>query len=254
MPTNSPGGEDGFAALERALYWRSEGPLPWKSFAAGVGLHVMFVTVYLSGGPAGAAQAVDSPPVARAVPLFNGARMEYQLTRRVQAPVLWPNLQEPAAPRARPDFADVNVDLSTIRLSFDPDLRNELPQVVQDQRGMFALLDKEDRTITHYLLRPPAFQAQEKMADVSGDLRILMDPPQKWPVFRNVARQSGIDLGNYQACAIFGPGFRRCLKDAIAARASTEGEGLRRVASARIAIAAAQPCGIEVREVSFARP
>jgi hypothetical protein len=79
-----------------------------------------------------------------------------------------------------------------------------------------------------------------------------MDPPEKWAVLRNVSQAYGIDLNQYQACAVFDLSFRACLKNAILAKAFSTPAHSGSVRSARLAIAAGRPCGIEVLEVSFA--
>jgi hypothetical protein len=147
---------------------------------------------------------------------------------------------------------EVKVDIGAVRLTFADDSRHQLPRVVQDQQGMLALLDRKDNTIARYLVQPPDWEAEERIEDVSRNLRILMDPPGDWAVFQNLARNQGIDLSQYQASALFDDAFRHCLKKAILAKASSEPGGSGRVSSARLGIAASQPCGIEVLEVSFA--
>jgi len=255
MPVdNCQHGEDDLQTLGRAVRWRSVWVWPWRGLAASALLHTLFLLLFISAGYSLYVPAEDADTSARAtvIPLFAPRKGDFlPSAHRTTTPVLSPLSETRALPTPLPDVADVNVDLNSIRLSFAPDLRNELPQVVQDQHGMLALLDKEDRTVAHYLVRPPGWEMEERIQDVSRTLRILMDPPEKWAVFRNVARHYGIDLSRYQACALFDLGFRHCLKNAILAKASAASAHSGRVRSARLAIVADRPCGIAVLEVSF---
>jgi len=252
--SNCQPGKDDSQALVRALSWQVPGFRPWRGLAGSALLHALlalpFIGAAISFIPA---RASGPPPKTIAMPLFTPGKGDSPPQRRriAMPPVLSLRATAPLA-ASMPELPDMKIDLNSIRLSFAPDLRNELPQVVQDQHGMLALLDKEDRTVAHCLVRPPAWEMEEKIQDVSRSLRILMDPPEKWVVFRNVAKKYGIDLSRYQACALFDLGFRHCLKNAILAKASAAPAHSGRVRSARLAIAADRPCGIEVLEVSFA--
>jgi len=252
---NCQRGEEDSQAQGRALRWQLPGFWPWRGLAGSALLHALLLLPFIWAAFSLHIPAQEGDPLPKTIvmPLFAPWK-GYPPPPRHRIAVL-PVMSLPStAPLSAPlpDLPDVKIDLNSIRLSFAPDLRNELPQVVQDQHGMLALLDKEDRTVAHYLVRPPDWETEEKIQDVSRTLRILMDPPEKWAVFRNVARQYGIDLSRYQACALFDLGFRHCLKNAILARASAAPAHSGRVRSARLAIAADRPCGIEVLEVSFA--
>ncbi len=252
MPvSNCQPGEDDSQALGRALRWQAPGFWPWRCLAGSVLFHALLLLPFTSVALSLRAPAPESDSLRRStvMPLFAprsaGSPSPSRIT--VLRPPSGVSLSLPP-----PDFPDVKVDLNAILLSFAPDIRNELPQVVQDQHGMLALLDKEDKTVARYLVRPPAWETEEKIQDVSRSLRILMDPPEKWAVLRNVSQAYGIDLNQYQACAVFDLSFRACLKNAILAKAFSAPAHSGSVKSARLAIAAGQPCGIEVLEVSFA--
>jgi hypothetical protein len=147
--------------------------------------------------------------------------------------------------------SELAVDLTSIR--FADDVAGQLPEVVRRNGGALALLDKEDRTIARYILQPPSWEAQGVIRDVSRKLRLCMDPPQKWEVFRTVAERYGIDLDRYRACAMFDAAYGRCLQDAIRSRAlSGASHSAGRVSSATLAFSIDRPCGIEVLEVSIA--
>src|SRR6185295_2033965 len=95
---------------------------------------------------------------------FAGWRSGYEIEQRaaheVVTPLFAPALFRPAPPvSSRPILTEeppqvlaeapsgavstVAVDLSAIRLSFPPDIRNQLPAVVAAQGGVLALLDKD---------------------------------------------------------------------------------------------------------------
>jgi hypothetical protein len=154
---------------------------------------------------------------------------------------------------ARGAFPEAHLDLSAIQVSFADDAVGQLPAVLRNQHGMLALLDRDDTTVTQYVFRPPAWEMRDAIMDVSANLRIRMDPPEKWALWREIQARYGIVLERYQAFAVFNIGYRVCLIDAIRERALSR--GLRpggRVSAVRLAFTADRPCGIEVLEVSFA--
>jgi len=242
-----------FEALNRALHWESAGRRPWRSYASSSAFHVLalLLSVVLTSGADVAGSNV--PPLRTSIPFGPGAVHSLPPARTI-VPVIAspsPQLQETSADPVH-EQPEVKLDLGAVRLTFVNDSRHQLPQVVEEQQGMLALLDLKDNTIARYLVQPPAWEAAERIEDVSRSLRIFMDPPEEWAVFRNVASNQGIDLRQYRACALFDEGFRRCLKNAILAKASSVRGASGRVSSVLLAIAASQPCGIEVLEVSFA--
>jgi hypothetical protein len=243
--------EEDILALERALSWRAAPPLPWNSLAGSLAIHLMAVILLLStfAGPLGesavsrSAQTVPQSFVPLAFPTPPPPeRALLQTAGRLDPP-----------PAELPDAAsssNVTVNLNAIQLSIAPDVRNQLPGVVEAQHGMLALLDKDDLGVARYLMQPPGWRPRAGMTDISRRLRFKMDPPRKWPVFREVAERYGIDVDRFVGCAVFDAAFGRCLKAAIRNRLSPGAAGP--VSSVRLAFAADHACGIEVLEVSLA--
>jgi hypothetical protein len=154
------------------------------------------------------------------------------------------------APRA-PDLPEVKVDLSALRVEFSDDPEGQLPAVLVQQHGMLAWVDRDDSTIARYLFDTPSWDPQEAPADISSRLRIIMDPPQRWAVLREIASRYAIPMDRYRVCAVFDIAFRRCLLDAI--RRQAEAQKLNgRIAEVRLAFSMNQPCGVEVQEVAVA--
>jgi len=238
--------------LERALYGEPAETRSRKGPAASLILHGLAI-FYLLPGAAGTREIQAAKPEPQAIPIFVPAPVAGEPPRpRNEAPALRaglpPVIQAPV--EATPDVA---VDLSTIQLSFADDVPNQLPDVVQAQHGRLALLDKEDQNIARYIFQPPDWQVREAITDVSGQLRLLMDPPQKWSIFRTLAERYGIALDRYQASAIFDVRYRECIQAAIRRRALAGSAPLHaRVSAARLAFAARSACGVEVLEVSVA--
>lgn len=245
--------EADFQALARALQWEAVSPKPWRALSGSSGLHMFLIVIYFSRVPYFSGEGMHSALAATAMPVFVPAKTELSVPPRTDRNPALSSYGAAAVPAPSIISPDVAVDFSALRISFAPDLRNELPQVVRNWHGSFALLDKQDRMIAHYLIRPPGWDVVDDISDVSRSFQILMDPPEKWTVLRAVASRTGIDLHRYQAAALFDSTFRRCLKEAILTKASTLSHASGEVATARLAIAPAGPCGIEVLEVSLAR-
>jgi hypothetical protein len=143
----------------------------------------------------------------------------------------------------------LDVTPSAPELWFADDVDDQLPEVVQRNRGALALLDEGDLTMARYILQPPSWEVKEGFWDVSRKFRVTMKPPRKWLVFRAAAEKYGIDLDHYEACAMFDDAYRHCLYAAIRTRALSNHLGSARRVSALLAFAADRPCGIEVRRV-----
>ena len=236
------------AVLERALRLEISGHWPWNSAAWSLVLHAVFgfciyVAVYW-----GVSQS--EPPAARQVlaQIFVPAPSDAPPPERSPS-VLSGDLDSVPLGTPAAAVSPVAVDLSAIGLSFPADVRNQLPAVVRAEGGVLALLDKDNQTIARYIFRPPDWRAEETTTDVTGTLRILMDPPQKWPVFREIAARNGLDLDAFRACAIFDMSYRRCLQGAIRGRVPATFSG--HVKAARLAFRADRPCGVEVLDVSL---
>jgi hypothetical protein len=255
MPTlNSQSEEDGFDALDRALKWESGGRRPWRSYGASSALHALALVLSSVFIRLVALSVPDSQRTILTTIDFEPGEV-YAVPQRPTARAILTSLQRGSSETADAtvhEQPEVRVDLGTVRITFAADSRHQLPQVVEDQQGMLALLDRKDTTIAHYLVQPPDWAAHEGVEDISRNLRVFMDPPEEWAVFRKLAIDQGINLSLYQASALFDDTFRHCLKNAIISKASSQPGRSGNVLSARLAVVASQPCGIEVLEVSFA--
>ncbi len=240
-----PQPDDGRHDMGKVLHWEAERPLSWNCRCGSLLLHSL---IFLLWSPV--RHTAAAPPLPPRVAYFQPAPGEAPVRKVMPLVAVPDNLAAP--PPHGSGGKEVRVDLGTIQLSFADDTRSEFPQVVQAQHGLLALLDREDRSLARYLLEAPDWQAREVVLDVSRYFAVLMSPPEKWRVFRDSARQNGIDLNRYQTAALFEAPFQICLKRAILARANADPKRSGAVTSARLAIAAAQPCGIEVLDVSFA--
>jgi hypothetical protein len=237
------------AVLERALRLEIAGYWPWNSAVWSLVLHAVFVFCFYLAVYWGVSQS--EPPAARHVlaQIFVPAPGDAPPPERPPS-VLPGNLDSVPLGTPAAAVSPVAVDLSAIRLSFPADVGNHLPAVVAAQGGVLALLDKDNQTIARYVFRPPDWRAEETTTDVTGTLRILMDPPHKWPVFREISARYGLDLEAFRACAIFDMSYRRCLQGAIRGRVPATFSG--HVSAARLAFRADRPCGVEVLDVSLA--
>jgi hypothetical protein len=230
---------------ERAFEWEASRPVSWRCCGASLLLHLLALLPWLPAGqPAGPPKELRAQAIFRPAP---GEAPAPRVARLVPVPANPVPLPEPGVAAER-----VHVDTATIQLSFAPDARGEAPQMVQSQHGVLALLDRDDASLTRYLLEPPDWRPRESVRDVSLYFEIRMSPPEKWQVFRDAARRDGIDLDRYRACALFEPSFQRCIKQAILEWAANNPNRSGNVTSAKLAIAAGRPCGVEVIEVSFA--
>jgi hypothetical protein len=242
----SPDRDPYILVLAQALNWRAAPPLPWKSLTGSLTLHLIAVTLCLSafaGAPP--TPTTRQASAQRFVPLVYPAPPAKQAVLTVGGRLASP-------PIALPDTAasKVTVNLNSIRLSIGLDVGNQLPGVVAAQHGMLALLDKDDLDIARYVIEPPEWKPRATTIDISRSLRFRMDPPGKWPVFREAAARYAIDLNQFIGCAVFDAAFGRCLKAAIGSRIRPDAPGP--VSSARLAFAAGQACGIEVLDVQYA--
>ena len=236
------------ARLERALHWQAEARRPWRSIWVSIVLHAFLVLPSFLAAILGAEPPAPPERKETVTQIFVPAPGAPPQPEKVPAANA-PDLRK--VPPEGPAVPDVSVNLRSLQLHFAPDVRNQLPAVIRSQHGMLALLDAEDSGIAHYLIEPPDWVAREDIVDVSGKLRILMDPPESWPIFRQIAQRYGIELRRYRASAVFDIAYRRCLQDAIHSRAVSDAKS-GRVSGARLAFVADRPCGVEVLEVSLA--
>jgi len=232
--------------IERALQVEIDAYRPWRSIAGSLLLHA-------TGGLLLCLAAFQRAS-------HTGSIAPAQTLVRIFVPSPSAAVNPPASPYFPPEIAalavtetpaaapPVAVDLNAIRLSFRADLRNQLPGVIEAQGGVLALLDKDNQAIARYVFRAPGWLPEETATDVAGQLRLLMDPPGKWPVFRKIAARDGINLDEFAACAIFDIAYRHCLQSAI--RDWVPAGSVGHVTAARLAFRTDRPCGIEVLDVS----
>jgi len=248
---NYPAADEALLRLERALQWRANERMPRATLLGSAlghaGVAAVFWAVMPTPGGAGAVW-----PDRAVVPLLAPAPSR---VARPATPLLSLAAVGPEAPPEpeRGVLPQPEVNLSATKVSFADDVGGQLPAVLRDQHGMLALLDRDEQTVTEYLFRPPAWEMRGDVVDVSSKLCILMDPPAKWALWREIAARYGIALERYRAYAVFNIVYRRCLMDAIRDRALAR--GLRpggRVSAVRLAFTSDRPCGVEVLEVSLA--
>ena len=248
-----PADDYGFLKLRGALEWEATGKPPYKSLS--ICATLQFILIFCPLLPFNFGESADeTPPVKResVVPLF----MPVTSVQQKPNPMIQPSpelivRQIPEPQSSAP--SELAIDLSSLELSFADDISGFLPEVVRKYGGELALLDLQDKTIARYLMKPPYWEAQECVRDVSRRFRLIMEPSRKWEVFRMIAEKSGVDLAQYQASALFDAVFRRCLQSAIRDRAlSGPRQTEIHVTSARLAFAPNQPCGVEVLEVTLA--
>jgi hypothetical protein len=202
------------------------------------------------------ASPVESERSQRAIPLF--IPRPQPVEAEVPQPVRLSFPEQVRVPILRPEESDpprveVPIDMNSIQLSFAEDVANELPEVVRMNGGVFALADKAEPGFARYVIEPPDWTVRETLTDTSGKIRFAMDPPQKWNLLRSVAQVHSIQLDDYQASALFGGAYVRCLGDAIRARVREMVPVPKgRIVSARLSFSAGNTCGIRVLEVSFA--
>jgi hypothetical protein len=155
-------------------------------------------------------------------------------------------LEQPRIALPEPPPPEAPVNLSSIQLSIADDVHGQLPNVVQAQGGMLALLDKDDLAFASYVFEGPAWEPVQTTRGVSRMLRIEMYPPRMWAVFRDAAER-GVALENYRAFALFPIAYRSCLQNAI--RRSAKGAA---VSAVVLQVAPDSPCGFQVQEVTLA--
>ena len=162
-----------------------------------------------------------------------------------------PQIEEVQEPL--PVVVDLKVDLNAIKLSFENDGSGELPEVVRDHNGIFALVDRRDPGFTRYVMEPPDWNLREAVLDMSGKLRLSMSPADNWAVLRESARRHSLDLKDFDVCAVFDHAYAKCLQQAIRDRASLANDGPKRqVQSVRLAFAAGKQCGVDILGLTMA--
>ena len=239
----------------RSIFWESRERMPWAGLITSLALHLLalLTTMLIFFDSAVSRESTHSQ---RAIPLFipRPQSMEAQLPQPVRLNIppdirVLPQRPEELDPRR----LEVPIDMNSIQLSFAEDVANELPEVVLRNGGVFALVDKADPGFARYVIEPPDWTVRETLTDISGKIRFAMYPPQKWNLLRSVAQIHSIQLDDYEASALFGGTYVRCLGEAIRARVREMVPAPNgRIVSARLLFAAGSACGIRVLEVSFA--
>jgi hypothetical protein len=226
--------------------------VPWRGLLLSGFGHLVFLLLPLLAALQIARSPRPSTPRRSSVQVFLPKQLlpqERHLNRNIsfQDAAIHPPLSALAPP------AKVAVDMSSIEISFAEDVANQLPEVIRKQRGVLALVDKTDSNIAHYLFEPPQWVFRSEIVDISDKVRFAMYPPEKWAVVSALAAEHGLQLDQFEVCALFETDYTSCLRDAIGVRAAGDPKGAgARVKAARLAFAAASPCGIDVLEVSFA--
>jgi hypothetical protein len=224
----------------------------WRSFAFSGIAHAIFLLLPLLASSQLAKRQREAQPATPLVIVF----LPKQTPPEAPPPKTFLSSSKSAfqtAPAVAPPLAKVPVDMSAIELSFAADTGNQLPEVIRQQRGVLALIDKADPTIARYVFEPPQWAFRPGIVDISDRVRFVMYPPEKWAAVSALVAEHGLQLDQYEVCALFETSYAGCLRDAISVRATSDARGAgARVKSARLAFSAASPCGIDVLEVSFA--
>jgi hypothetical protein len=238
----------------RPYFQEGRKSMQWTGFGASLALHSLALLICMPsviGPPARAANRAR-----RVIPLFipSPAPAESQPPLRARLKVSR-DMPVPMVGRDRldPERVEAPIDMNSIQLSFADDVANELPEVVRMNGGIFALTEKNDPGFARYTITPPDWTVRETLTDISGKIRLALYQPEKWTILRSAAQMHEIRLESYQAAALFGSAYNRCLAGAIRRRSRDMVSGRNgRVVSARLSFASGSECGIKVLEVSFA--
>jgi hypothetical protein len=236
------GGIPRFAALP--------GGYAWRGLALSTGAHALVVVALIVGLSVLSQREGSSSPQSSAAMLVRPEPIE-RSRQRAPDSISRAFSSQPVIEREA-ETERTRVDMNSIQLSFADDIANRLPDVVREWNGALALADKEDPSFARYLISPPNWEVRSALLDMSGKVRLAMDPPGKWGLLRTVARRNSIALDRYQACALFDSAYARCLQAAIILRARELSNGMKvRVRSARLAFEPGRPCGVDVVEVTL---
>jgi len=191
----------------------------------------------------------DSPPKVRMFRISAPPRPAPDAPLRVAAPANRPGIPPPAAVD---DQLQVEVNLSRVQLSFADDLADQLPEVVRLQGGFLALIDPADPAFTSHVAEPPEWNLTPRVTDISRFVRLAMSPPERWAVWRQAARASGLSIDGLQSCALMGNNWRNCLREQIqlAASQSAPRNGKFVARSAHLQFRADAQCGVDVVSVA----
>jgi hypothetical protein len=244
-PDETPEQYEAFVQLERALRLELPDYCPPRGVTASLVLHIGLGFLLAAIANPLTIEEHKRDDLTHAIPIFvpAGGRTPPPETPSERLAVL-AEKSLPIAPAA-----PVPINLTAMGLSFASDVQNELPAVVGFQHGMLALLDRENTSIARYVFLPPDWHAQEITMDVTGKLRLRMEPPERWPVFTRIAQEQGIDLKDYIACAIFDTTYSGCLESAIRKAVKDPSQG--RPSSALLQFVADRPCGVVALSVTM---
>jgi hypothetical protein len=228
------------------LRWATEPqPTPWKPFLMSCGAFAV-IFGFLT------AAALDLPPEevsqpTRVTQLFvppPRSVEQVSQTHPMASNVLRPELASVVLPPIKG-----RVDMNSIQISVrDGD---ELPEVVRQQGGVLALVERNDRSMARYTFKPPDWIMSDQFEDVSGRIRFSMTPASKWALLRSLADSHSIRIENYQVDALFDSRYARCLEQEIRKQADLS-RNPGRVRAAVLVFTSSRSCGIDVVNLEFA--
>jgi hypothetical protein len=228
-------------------------PKPWGSVLTGCLMQglvfgILFAASFASSPGPG---RQDDGRVTTLVPAPRGADRREQLPpeRKTLSPApgaARPKREDPSDP---PPVED-RVDMNSIEISIADDNTNQLPEVVRQQQGILALVDREDQSIAHYTFEPPDWRMRDRMVDVSGRIRFSMTPPTRWALLQTLADRHSIAIEKYQVDALFDIAYTSCLEREIRKQADASPQR-GRVRAAVLVFTSSRSCGIDVVDLKF---
>ena len=154
-----------------------------------------------------------------------------------------PVIDYPTPPKSK-----IKVRLGEITINIAEDTDDQLPSVVRQQNGTFAVLDPNDPSFTRYTFDPPDWQMHPTVLDVRRRMKFRLIPPSNWPLLRSLAESNNLKPDNYQVDALFDGAFSDCLEREIRNRSSG---GTGQVTAVSLAFNSSRSCGIDVLKVDF---
>ena len=142
------------------------------------------------------------------------------------------------------------VDMNSIEISVLDDSGDELPEVVLQQGGVLALVERDDQSMARYTFKPPDWRMSDQIEDVSGRIRFSMPPASRWSLLRSLADSHSIAIENYQVDALFDSRYALCLEQEIRKRADLS-PNPGRVKAAVLVFTSSRSCGIDVVNLEF---
>ena len=236
--------------IVRALRFATEPqPRPWGPFLTGYGVFAVVLgalTISTLGPP-----RPEKPKPHQITRLFVPARRTESRDHPPEKKRLVSKETRPAVPPPI-DLPPVNgkVDLSAIEISVLSDSSNQLPEVMRQQRGTLALVERSDQAVAHYTFEPPDWKMNDEITDVSGRIRFSISPPFTWDLLRSLSGVTAIQMEKYQVDALFDGGYARCLEQEIRKRADAE-PNPGRVKAAVLVFTSSRSCGIDVVNLEY---